>query len=68
MSYFDQKMESFNFDLIDNLSADLIKDNTASDEGLLTELTLNTSSELDNAGQISKHLTDIHLEEQYLLQ
>ena len=57
MSYFDQKMESFNSDLIDNLSANLIKDNTASDEGLLTELTLNSSSELDNAGQISKHLT-----------
>jgi len=44
MSYFDQKMESFDAELIDSLNFDLIKEEVSSDEGLLTELTINSNN------------------------
>ena len=45
MSYFDKKMESFDVSILDNLSLDMIKESSVSDESLLTELTLSNTEE-----------------------
>ena len=66
MSYFDQKMESFDSSILDNLSLDMIKDSNVSDESLLTELTLSSAPPEDEApssGQAPGHVKDIEIEQ-----
>tara|TARA_B100000925_G_scaffold291314_1_gene278925 strand:+ start:4927 stop:5718 length:792 start_codon:yes stop_codon:yes gene_type:complete len=66
MSYFDSQMKSFDSTILDNLSVDLIRDQSVSDESVLTELTLSSVDEdtlIKHESKNNKIKSDIKTEE-----